>query len=185
MAGKAENGSGIEAIARGTRPSTAKTSRGLPPLHAANPDLFCNGLLDGKVAGLAAAACEHDLVGHRAEQRGDLAASALQCSPLPACSPNGRWTDCQRLRRGRVALPLPPPDRSACWRCGRDRSEPSDQNTSTLSAAMVAAASSFIVLRLASAMTSASVRPRASMQVPHSKICPLPAIIPFSMRSTS
>lgn len=42
MAGKAENGSGIEAIGRETRPSTAKTNWGT--LYAANPDLFCNGL---------------------------------------------------------------------------------------------------------------------------------------------
>lgn len=42
MAGKAENGSGIETTGRETRPSTAKTNWG--KLHAANPNLFCNGL---------------------------------------------------------------------------------------------------------------------------------------------
>ena len=33
-----------------------------------------------------------------------------------------------------------------------------------------------MLLRCAPAIISASVRPRASMQVPHSRICPLPAI---------
>ena len=57
------------------------------------------------------------------------------------------------------------------------------QNTSILSASVVAAASSSMVLREAPSMASSSVMPRASMQVPHSSTRPLPTTTRFSMRS--
>ena len=55
--------------------------------------------------------------------------------------------------------------------------------TLTLSASSNAAASSSMLLRLAPGMISVSVRPRASMQVLHSRTCPLPANTRFNMRS--
>lgn len=52
------------------------------------------------------------------------------------------------------------------------------QNTSTLSAASVLTGSSSMLLRRAPATISSSARPRASMQAPHRRICPLPLSTP-------
>ena len=57
------------------------------------------------------------------------------------------------------------------------------QNTKTLSAAMVSAASSSMVLRCVPAMISASEMPRASRHVPHNRTRPFPAMTRFNMRS--
>ena len=59
-----------------------------------------------------------------------------------------------------------------------------DQNTKTLSASAVAFASSSIVLRRAPSMSSLSLTPRASMQVPHKRICPFSLSTRLSIRST-
>lgn len=61
---------------------------------------------------------------------------------------------------------------------------PHGQNTKTLSASTVTVANSSMVLRRAPAMSAASSRPRASMQVPHSNTLPLPATTRLSIRST-
>lgn len=58
------------------------------------------------------------------------------------------------------------------------------QNTSTLSAASVAPASSAMVLRWEPAIRSVSESPRPSMQAPQSRTSPSLAITPFSIRST-
>ena len=86
-----------------------------------------------------------------------------------------------------AASPPRLPDPRACLRFSRGKSAACPlqiQNTNTFSAEAVRVASSAMVLRLMPLSTSASVSPRASMQVPQSRTCPLPARTPFSMRAT-
>ena len=139
--------------------------------------------LEGKVICLAAAARENDLVVVAAEQRRHLAARRLKSSlcrgrrPMPARRIAVMILK-KRLHRGgdrRI-------DRRAGVVVEIDASH--GQNTRTLSASAVAAASSSIVLRRAPAMRAASSRPRASMQVPHKSTLPLPASTRLSIRST-
>ena len=75
--------------------------------------------LEGEVVGLAAAAGEDDLVAVAAEQCRHLAA-CLRGRPSPACRPvplDGLPNDPRETAASRRR----PPDRSACWRCSRDR----------------------------------------------------------------
>ena len=139
--------------------------------------------LESKVVCLTAAARKNDLVVLAAQQRRHLAARRLK----------------SRLRRGRrpmtarrVAVMILKKrlhrggDRRIDRRAGVvvEIDAPHGQNTKTLSASAVAAASSSIVLRRAPAMRAASSKPRASMQVPHKSTLPLVDSTRLSIRST-
>jgi hypothetical protein len=75
--------------------------------------------LESKVVCLAATARKNDLVVLAVKQRRRLAARRLKA--LVWLKPNARSKDCRSDPQGTAASRQPPPDRSVCSRCNRDR----------------------------------------------------------------